>query len=125
MRDGPPVTHTVAVRFLPSGGQRGVNAAIIAYCGDQQGFFRETHDALFLAEEFPTTEDLRFMIEGLDSEEMQACISASSTRRSLQADVDSAAVAGIPGTPSAVVGDSLILGVGAILRAIRSPTTVP
>lgn len=81
-------------------------AAIAARCAGEQGRFWAARDALFAVTGELTPDAIRAAAlgTGLDSARYDTCVRNPATAAAVKADQDEAAVAGVSGTPSFVVG---------------------
>jgi protein-disulfide isomerase/thiol-disulfide isomerase/thioredoxin len=81
--------------------QNACEAAMAAHCAEDQGQFWEYHDLLFANQKRLEGEDLEFYADrlGLDLDRWRACTTNGDKRRELLADIESAKVLEISGTP--------------------------
>jgi protein-disulfide isomerase len=120
---GQTTERVIAVRFFPAHGKEGVTRAALAVCAEDQGYFEAAYRILFQEGSVATAEALASQVQGLAAESLKACARSPKTLRRLQVDLNSARGIGVLGTPAAVIGDSLVFGIGAIFQLLLDEST--
>jgi hypothetical protein len=121
--EGDHAERAIAVRFFPAHGKEGVTRAALAGCAEDQGYFEAAYRILFQEGSVATAEALASQVQGLAAESLKACARSPKTLRRLQLDLNSARGIGVLGTPAAVIGDSLVFGIGAIFQLLLDEST--
>ncbi len=86
-------------------------AAIAAFCADEQGAFWPYYDALFSEADFSRERFVQHAATlGLNSSAFFVCLDSSQVKDRLQKDVDAGIAAGIYGTPTFFINGSALVG---------------
>lgn len=86
-------------------------AAIAAFCAEEQGAFWQYHDALFSDADFSREKLVQHAATvGLNQSAFSACLGSQRVKDRLKIDVDAGKAAGIYGTPTFFVNGSAMVG---------------
>ena len=86
-------------------------AAIAAFCADEQGKFWPYHDLLFSASDYSRDAFLKYASSlELNPSAFSACLDSQRVKDRLQKDVDAGKAAGIYGTPTFFINGSALVG---------------
>jgi len=113
------------IRMLPYLGLDARPAAEGAYCANNQGSFRDYHDAIFkfvydnyysqdksLNDNVYTVENLRLIASSsnLDVDEFENCVTSNQMSDAVDADLAASRTDGVTGTPTIIIGGRKIIG---------------
>jgi len=91
---------------------RAFPSAVAAVCAEEQGKFWQMHDRLFSNQGALEDADLQGYAKdiGLDTGKFSSCYSSSETAAKVKKDMAEGAAAGVAGTPTFIIGQSVVRG---------------
>ena len=101
---------------------RAMAAAIAGVCADGQGKFWEMHDLMFANQQNLEDADLlKYAQEaGLNVTDFSACIVSKQASDKVQADIAAGNETGVRGTPTFIVGSTLVVGTASLQQAVEA-----